>query len=287
VSEFEIDFEEWARPKPMGISGCFRLRNESQFMETAILSHIPWLDEAVLVVQPSEDDTVERAYRLRDAHPEYDIQVYEYPYEVDWIDTPGFYAKDPEQPGHWVHLLNLALTLCMYVWVCKVERDVIALRSFERVVRQVWAHPLEKHYYGRVILNVAGEECDKFSVKHPRNAGWDECVCPNDPKWMFTRQGKFESLYIGAERTCYGWSGLHMKRCKDKHVARIRAYEPWAEFTRQNVQEALANFNQGLLYEGIDNPLGEDCLYEKEWINYYLHRRAAESTEKSMGGERR
>lgn len=281
MGDFEIDFSKWAEVKPMGISGCFRLRNESQFMEAAILSHLPWLDEAVLVVQPSEDDTVERAYRLRDSHPEYDIQVYEYPYEVDWIDTPGFYAKDPEQPGHWVHLSNWAMTRCKYAWICKVEGDVIALSSFEKVVRQVWARPMDRHYYGRVILNVAGEGCDEFSVKHPRNAGWDECVCPNDPQWMFTRQGKFESLYIGPDRTCMGWSGLHMKRCKDQHVERIRAYEPWARLTRQNVQAALVVFNAGMPYEGVDNPLGEDCIYEREWINYYLNHRDTEIAEKN------
>lgn len=275
MSAFEIDYGMWAEAKPMGISGCFRLRNEAEFMEAAILSHLPYLDEVVLVVQPSEDDTVDRAYRLRDAHPEHDIQVYEYPYMVDWIDTPGFYEKDPEQPGHWVHLSNWALTRCHYAWICKVEGDVIALSSLANVIKAVWARPEESHYYGRVILNVAGEACDEISVKHPRNAGWDECVCPNSPIYKFTREGKFESLYIGPERTCMGWSGLHMKRCKARHVERIRSYEPWAKFTRQNVQEALANFNRGLPYEGIDNPLGEDCLYEKEWIDYYLKGRTA------------
>lgn len=266
----------------MGISGCFRLRNEAQFMETAILSHLPYLDEAVLVVQPSEDRTVEIAYELAARFPI--VRVYEYPYEVDWIDTPGFYERNPEQPGHWVHLSNWALTRCRYAWICKVEGDVIALSSLGNLVQAVWARPDVKHYYGRVILNVAGEECNEFSVKHPRNAGWDECVCPNDPQWMFTRQGKFESLYIGPERTCYGWSGLHMKRCKGKHVQRIRSYEPWAEFTRQNVQDALANFNRGLPYEGIDNPLGEDCLYEKEWVEYYLANLTPDPFPEGKGG---
>ena len=83
---------------PFGISGCFRLRNESQFMEVAILSHLPYLDEAVLVVQPSEDDTVERAEKLAAEYPN-KIRVAYYWLKVDWIDTPGFYEKDPNLPN--------------------------------------------------------------------------------------------------------------------------------------------------------------------------------------------
>jgi hypothetical protein len=237
-------------------------------METAILSHLPYLDEAVLVVSPSEDDTVERAERLAAEHEK--IRVEFYPYIVDWIDTPGFYEKDPDLPGHLVHLSNWALSKCRYSWIAKTEGDVICLSSFERIIEQVYKRPDELHYYGRVILNVAGELCDEISMKYPRNAGWDAGVFPNNLKYKFTRQGKFEKIFIGPDRTCMGWSGLHMKRCKDPHFQRIRDTSPNTPFTKENVQEALLAFNITMDYVGIDNPLGEDCLYEKKWINHYL-----------------
>ena len=252
---------------PFGISGCFRLRNESQFMEVAILSHLPYLDEAVLVVQPSEDDTIMRAERLAAEHEK--IRVEFYPYIVDWIDTPGFYEKDPDQPGHLVHLSNWALSKCSYSWIAKIEGDVICLTTFGKIVERVHIEPDLKHYYGRVILNVAGEFCDQISMNHPRNAGWDIGVFPNDPKYKFTRQGKFESLYIGPDRTCMGWSGLHMKRCKAQNL-QIGDMEPWGNFTEHRVRSALIEFNRKMDYVGIDDPLGKDCLYEKEWINHYL-----------------
>jgi hypothetical protein len=268
--EVRIDYLEWNKPKPFGISGCFRLRNESQFMETAILSHLPFLDEAVLAVQPSEDDTLEIAQHLAEENPK--IRVVLYPYIVDWIDTPGFYSKDPNQPGHWVHLSNWAMAQCNYSWIAKTEGDVICLSSFERIVERIKARPNDHHYYGRVILNVAGERCNQFSCKHPRNAGWDECVVPNHPTYHFERVGKFESLYIGPERTCMGWSGLHMKRCKKQNIERLSQIETWKAFTRESVREELKAFNQTMEYQGIDDPLGEDCLYEKEWIEWYLGR---------------
>lgn len=262
---YTIDYAEWARPKPFGISGCFRLRNESEFMEAAIFSHLPYLDEVVLVVQPSDDDTVELAHRLAKQNDK--INVYLYDCIVEWIDTPGFYAKDPEQFGHWVHLSNWALTRCRYSWIAKVEGDVICLSSFARIMERINARPDELHYYGRVILNVAGTNYDQFSLKHPRNAGWDEAVFPNSPEYKFVRSGKFETVLLGPNRTCMGWSGLHMKRCKARNL-KIGEYEPWAEFTPENVRAALQKFNAGMDYQGIDNPLGEPCLYEKEWIEF-------------------
>ena len=215
---YHINYEEWqAKQKPFGISGCFRLRNEAEFMERAILSHLPYLDEAVLLVQPSDDGTEEIALRLEKENPK--IKVYFYNYVVDWIDTPGFYEKDPDQPGHLVHMSNYALSLCKYSWICKVEGDVIALSTTQKIVDKIRANPDRTHYYGRVILNVAGPKCDQFSVTVPRNAGWDECFMNNDPsKFRFIRSGKWETIPMGGSASCEGWSALHMKRSKAGNI---------------------------------------------------------------------
>ncbi len=253
--------------KPFGISGCFRLRNESQFMEVAILSHLPYLDEAVLVVQPSDDDTVEWAHFLARVYPKIRVEFYDY--VVDWIGTDGFYEKDPDEFGHLVHLSNWALDQCKYSWIAKIEGDVICLSTFERIIEQVHKHPDKLHYYGRMLLNVAGEKCDLISANHPRNAGWDVGVFPNDPRWRFERQGKWESITPGPDRVCFGWSGLHMKRSKTKNL-RIGDKELWLGFEVSEVRAALEIFNNKMNYIGEDNPLGEACLFEKEWIDYYL-----------------
>ena len=61
-----------------------------------------------------------------------------------------------------------------------------------------------------------------------------------------------------------------MQRCKDPYFQRIRDTGPCIPFEKWKVQAALMKFNAEMEYVGIDNPLGEDCLYEKEWINHYL-----------------
>ncbi|KKW13412.1 MAG: hypothetical protein UY48_C0001G0033 [Candidatus Gottesmanbacteria bacterium GW2011_GWB1_49_7] len=265
---YEIDYEAWSAPKTFGFSGCFRLRNESQFMEAAIRSHLPWLDEAVLVVQPSKDDTTERAYRM--AGEDRRIKVHEYPFECDWIDTPGFYAKDPDAPGHMVHMSNWAFTKCRYSWIVKVEGDVIATSTFADIVERVQAQPDKYIYYGRVVLNMAGEMCDMVSWDNPRNGGWDEAVVPNNPAYHFKRQDKWEVLQNPGEGISMGWSGLHMKRCKRGKTDGWNG-ETYIPFTREGVRSALAHFNRHKMsYPAADDPLGAECIYEGNWIEWYL-----------------
>jgi hypothetical protein len=268
---YSIDFDKWAEPKPFGFSGCFRLRNESQFMEAAILSHLPWLDEAVLVVQPSSDNTEELAYDLAANNER--IKVYEYPFECDWIDTPAFYAKDPDAPGHMVHMSNWAFTRCKYSWIVKVEGDVIALSTFEDIIERIKENPCQSHYYGRVVLNIAGPECDQVSWQNPRNGGWDEAVVPNNPKYHFKRQDKWEVLQGIDPGPSMGWSGLHMKRCK-KGKDKAWNGEQYIPLTVENVRSALAKFNKKFPYPAADDPLGRSCIYEREWIEWYLRRRS-------------
>ena len=256
---------------PFGFSGCFRLRNESQFMEWAILSHLPWLDEAVLVVQPSNDDTIEKAYRM--AEEDERIKVYEYQFECDWIDTPGFYTKDPHAPGHMVHMSNWAFSKCRYSWIVKVEGDVIATSAFADVIDRVKFEPDIPRYYGRVVLNVAGEDCDQISWDNPRNGGWDEAVVPNHPDYHFERQSKWEVLQRPGEGISMGWSGLHMKRCKANKTKGWNG-EKYVPFNVNEVRNALARFNQLMSYPAADNPLGAETIYETEWIEHYKNARS-------------
>ena len=271
MNEYKIDWDNWrSKPKEFGFSGCFRLRNESQFMEYAILSHLDWLDEAVLIVQPSEDDTVDKAHRMAEENAK--INVYGYPFECDWIDTPGFYAKDPHAPGHMVHMSNFAFTKCRYSWIVKVEGDVIATSAFGKIIDAIRLAPDQPSYYGRVVLNVAGEDCDQISYDNPRNGGWDEAVVPNNPDYHFERQGKWEVLQNPFTGLCAGWSGLHMKRCKNGKTEGWNG-ENYVPFEREVVRDTLERFNQTMSYPAADDPLGAETIYEKEWIECYLNSR--------------
>lgn len=239
MQAYEIDWHDWqTRQKPIGISGCIRVRNEAQFMEASILSHINYLDEVVIVTQPSDDDTEAIADRL--AREFAQVKVYHYPFVVDWIDTEGFYKKDPDQPGHLVHMSNWALSKCTYSWISKTEGDVICLSSYQKIVDAVKESPYRPFYYGRYILNIAGENCDKISVDNPTNGGWDEATFNNDPtRFKFVRSQKWEVIPINSPSQQMGISMLHMKRCKVGKVGWNN--EQYAMLTKENVNGLTRN----------------------------------------------
>ena len=261
-SEWDIDIVKWMSPKPFGISGCFRLKDESEFMVKAVESHLPYLDEAVLVVQDSKDNTVELALELAKKHDK--VHVYKYPVEPHFIDHPQFHTEPINSLYSFVYFSNWALSRCNYSWIAKTEGDVICLPTMENIVKRIHNAPTDWRYYGRVILNVAGANKDLISFDNPRNGGWDECVVPNDPNMAhFVRRSKWEVMdapNIPAE--CMGWSAMHMKRCKQEFLPGPWNGERYVPFEPDDVEAALTVYNNRNGYPGPDNPLGIEELYE-------------------------
>lgn len=260
-----IDFDAWReRTKPHGISACIRVRNESQFMAAAVRSIVDIVDEVVLCVQPSDDDTLAISHELAAKYDK--VNIYYYPLVPDWIDTPGFYSKDPDAPGHLVHMSNWALSKCSYSWILKVEGDVIALPTLAPMVRRVLDEN-KPMYYGLVILNVAGANMDKISWENPRNGGWDEAIFPNNPDMVrFVRRSKWEVADVKIPSICLGWALMHLKRCKDGKSDGWNG-EHYVDFTPDIVTEALKNYG-GNSYPGPDDPFGRHVLYTDEWKRY-------------------
>lgn len=228
-------------------------------MEKSIKSHLKWLDEVVLAVQPSDDNTIEIAARLAKTTPK--IKVYKYPVVPHFIDHPDF-AKDPVNSIYsFVFFSNWALSKCAYSWIAKTEGDVICLDPFEEIVKHIRKEPDVTRYYGRYILNVAGEKCDKISLQKPRNHGLDEAVFNNNPNlYHFEHGGKWEVIEAH-DKKYNGFSALHMKRCKKKYKDGFQN-EEWIDFTHENVANALALYNSTIdKYRGPDNPLGPDYLF--------------------------
>jgi hypothetical protein len=264
--QLAIGYTEWReKAKPDGISACIRLRNESQFMRAAVRSIVDLVDEVVLVVQPGEDDTLQIDFELELQYEK--VRVCYYPLVPDWIDTPAFYSKDPDAPGHMVHMSNWALSQCRYSWILKVEGDVIALPTLKGMLQHVRANIDVPHYYGFVILNVAGSKMDQISWENPRNGGWDEAIFPNNPDIVrFHRRNKWEVAVPTCDSTCLGWALLHMKRCKTgkDQAWNGEHYVPW---NPDVVMEALKNY-AGNNYPGPDDPFGRHVLFGEEWKAY-------------------
>jgi hypothetical protein len=270
TDDLTIDFAAWrAKHKPHGISACIRVRNESQFMRAAVRSVVGIVDEVVLCVQPSDDNTREIAIALEQEYPG-KVKAYYYPLVPDWIDTRGFYEKDPNQPGHMVHMSNWALSKCRYSWILKVEGDVIALPTLKGFIERALTDNVPM-YYGIVILNVAGPNMDKISWEHPRNAGADEAIFVNDCDAVrFARRSKWEVAVPAPhiQSVSLGWGLTHLKRCKHLKDDGWNG-EHYVPFDKDTVTEALRNYNMQSPYPAIDGyPFGHPCLFTDEWKQY-------------------
>jgi len=256
-ARLDIDLAEWQAKKPFGISGCFRVRNDYQFLEQAVMSHLPYLDEAVIVVQPSNFQTEKVVQELAKVDK---VRVVRYPFAPVFITEPAWEQTPINSITSFVYVSNWAFAQCRFSHIARIEGDVICLSSFAKVRAVVESNPDRKCLYGRVLLNVAGINCDMISLDNPRNGGWDECVVPNHPEYHFTFRPRYEVLESPHENECMGWSGLHMKRCKlDKIGWNDESYLP---FDPEHVQIALGLFNGSHTYPGPDNPGGEPCLFE-------------------------
>lgn len=262
---YNLDLEKWkSKEKPHGISAMIRLRNDTEFVSWAIDSHREWCDEFILVTQPSDDNTVELAEALAEQNG--DVSHIHYPYVVEWV-TP----RVGEMPNNSIyspaHMTNWGLNHCNYSWIAKVEGDVIALPTFAMIRDRVDLMPNEQKYYGRVGFNLAGSNYDLFSKTNPRNAGWDEAVFPNHPRFHCIGSQIWETMNMSDYpnlRENMGWSFMHMKRCK---AAAKPGSEEWVEFTRSNVEEALKAYAQNRgPYPGPPEPTTEVLF---EWRERY------------------
>lgn len=268
-ADYDIKVGEWAKPKPFGISGCFRVRNDQEFMETSVESHIQYLDEAVLLVQPSSDDTVAIAYDLERRYPD-KVRVEWYPVAPVWIDDPRFPNIPVNSIYSAVYMSNYALSKCRFSWIAKTEADVYCLSPFEQIVDLIHKNPDRYMYYGRVLLNLAGENFNQFSATNPRTWGMDEAVFPNTPDYHFVlHANKWESVNFfdrQAENNCMGWSGFHLKRNKKKYFKPDVMGEQYAPLDKETVDRVLSNYNATYHYPGKDDPLGLPEFYRKHNI---------------------
>jgi hypothetical protein len=263
-SDYDADIENWKAEKPHGISALMRLRNDTEFVEWTIRSHQEWIDEWVIVTQPSDDNTEEKAAQMAEIFD--NVRVLHYPFVVEWL-TPTVGEMSDTSIYSPAQMTNWGLSQCTYSWIAKIEGDVVALPTFQHIRDLVDMRPDDPRYYGRVGLNVAGSRYNKISKTNPRNAGWDEAVFPALPKYHCIGTGIWESMNMQDyhnQKQNMGWSFMHMKRSK---YGKAPGSEEWIEFTRANVEEALRIYgnNRGG-YPGPAEPT-TDVLYD--WRDRY------------------
>ena len=117
------------------ISVMMRLRNEAEFVEPAVRSLVPVVDEVVLIDNLSTDGTAAAMRRLKSTFPD-TVATYRYDHDVARVGSETWkLATEPisrRSPRLLSNYYNWCLQRCTGPYVLKWDGDMIALDSFRR-----------------------------------------------------------------------------------------------------------------------------------------------------------
>jgi len=200
--DFNID-PEWYKNRKEGISCYYRVKNEGEFIKPSILSIIDWVDEVIVALQPSEDNTREMIESI-DSHK---IKILDYPFDL-LPNGPGFMGQNPSSVHCKTYYYNWTLSKTTYDWALKWDGDMVALPNMEQYVKR----DIGRRFYGHEIVKVS---CENF---------WSSKIHPTSnaaPSGLFKVRSGLS--YLNGEQThrfnkpegkYTGNSFLHFKWCK-------------------------------------------------------------------------
>lgn len=128
-TDFNISTPPWRIP---GLSAFVRLANEEEWVRPAIESILPWVDEAVCVLQCSTDSTQDILMSINNPK----ISIFKYPFE-SWPNGPG-HDKQPDDSLHNnAYFYNWNIGLTTREWVIKWDGDMVAMDWLGDTVRDI------------------------------------------------------------------------------------------------------------------------------------------------------
>jgi hypothetical protein len=154
-----VDPEQiWQKTRTPGISGFMRLKNEALFLDRAIATHLPGLDELVIVYNDCSDNTAEICLRWQHEFPE-KIRVFEYEPNVVPVGTPESLTIDPRSPHCIANYYNFSLALTNRAIAIKVDGDHHAVAPrFHKICQRVRRRLAPKQRYPIYGLNLTLQE---------------------------------------------------------------------------------------------------------------------------------
>jgi len=129
IKEFKINFSQLDEPRPNGVSGLMRVKNDSQFIEASVRSVIDCLDELIICYQESMDDTIEIVHKLESEFPD-KIKSYFYrPMVISHNLSTEQWKKCENNEIDSVNLLsnyyNYTLSKSTFKYAVKIDADQI------------------------------------------------------------------------------------------------------------------------------------------------------------------
>ena len=155
---FFID-PEWWKNRPSGVSCYFRVKNEEEFIKPSILSVIEYVDEVIVAIQPSVDETRE----LIESIDSPKIKILDYPFKL-MPNGPGFGKQNPASVHCKTYYYNWALSKTKYDWAWKWDGDMVALPKMKSLIER---RKGDIRPYGAEIVKIEKDGNWFLSKTHP------------------------------------------------------------------------------------------------------------------------
>lgn len=213
IEEMHIPYKWFTENKPLGISGVARLKNAEDFLELVIESHLPFLNEIILVDNMSTDNTKTICKKLQKKYPE-KIKFYEYNYPVFPIwSNNGVQSQSIHSLAYYY---NWCFAKSKYKYVMKLDDDNLLLPEKWNAIRNcILKHKPNKFcaYWWFNILKKDDMiwicEWDKYSWKY-----WDHWIYPVSKYTFYTQNDLCEQLNHNLFFKRFDFSFLHLKYLK-------------------------------------------------------------------------
>ncbi len=130
----EEDFKRLDNPRPFGISGHLRVKNEEGPLRACVLSVIDFLDELIITYQKSEDKTQQIIEELVKEYPD-KIRVYFY---APYVFPYGSKENDNTQSIHnLANYYNYGYVKIKYAYYVKIDADQIYIKEKMQQLRDL------------------------------------------------------------------------------------------------------------------------------------------------------
>ncbi len=252
IQSYNIPIKRFYEKKLPWISWVARLKNANHFLEKCIESHIPFLDELVLVDNMSTDDTKKTCDFFKKKYPN-KVKVYQYLYDVN----PPSYSNS-NIPSNSVHSLAYYYNRCFsktnYSHVMKVDDDIILVKEKMKYIREYslskWKNRFNSFRWINLVKDNKWNICTlkwyEFAWKN-----WDIAIYPVSPFTYYVQWPEWEvfvnNLHI---KRLWFWF-LHLKLLKPNywfHNIKDKKYS-WNRINNYSGAEYWYDFDRLLKWE--------------------------------------
>lgn len=214
--EYDIPSDRFYVNKPRWLSGVARLKNAEHFLELCMESHLPFLDELILVDNESTDKTKEICKKLQKKYPD-KIKFYEYPFYT--IPAWEWNGKIPTNSIHSLaYHYNRSFSKAKYSHVMKVDDDNFLIPEKRKDIRESSITSRKYNIYRWINLikdkkwNIWVPVWYEYSWDR-----WDHGIYPVSPYNYYIQWEKYEVFKTNLIFKRHWFSFFHLKFLKSTH----------------------------------------------------------------------